>query len=89
MYPLPKVDCDDNSDEDSCSCVERLIEDRKCDGYTDCDGGEDEAHCGCPANTPFLSSRTGSMYECQASYKVALISIGSIRSLTKTYRSVC
>ena len=51
-YPREKycdfeVDCQDNSDEDDCSCVERLIDDRLCDAITDCDGGFDEGDCGC------------------------------------------
>jgi len=51
-YPTQKhcdfeVDCKDNSDEDSCSCLERLIDDRKCDAFTDCSGATDEADCGC------------------------------------------
>ena len=41
------VDCEDNSDEDECSCVERLVKDKKCDGYVDCAGAADEADCGC------------------------------------------
>merc|ERR1719320_703328 len=51
-YPIQKhcdfeVDCKDNSDEDSCTCVERLIEDRKCDAIIDCEGATDEYDCGC------------------------------------------
>jgi len=51
-YPKEKhcdfsVDCEDNSDEDSCSCVQRLIDDRLCDAITDCVGADDEADCGC------------------------------------------
>ena len=54
-YPIAQhcdfiLDCDDNSDEDECSCVDRLVDDRLCDGYIDCDGGEDEANCGCSEN---------------------------------------
>ena len=48
------VDCEDNSDEDSCSCVERLVGDRLCDGYLDCEDGEDERGCDCPAGTSFF-----------------------------------
>ena len=48
------VDCEDNSDEDSCQCVERLVGDRKCDGYLDCQDGEDERGCQCPDGTSFF-----------------------------------
>lgn len=40
-----KVECRDASDEISCSCVNRIDEDRKCDGYFDCPYGEDELGC--------------------------------------------
>jgi len=51
-YPKQKycdfeVDCEDNSDEDSCSCLERLIDDRLCDAFVDCVGATDESECGC------------------------------------------
>ena len=49
-------DCEDNSDEAECSCVERLVEDKKCDGYVDCAGAADEADCGCPEDTSFFCS---------------------------------
>ena len=61
-YPLAQhcdfvVDCEDNSDEDSCSCVDRLMEDRLCDGYLDCPGGEDEEDCSCPGDKAFFCDR--------------------------------
>merc|ERR1719158_1799446 len=59
-YPTQKhcdfeVDCKDNSDEDSCSCLERLIDDRKCDAFTDCSGATDEADCGCSVDEFFCA----------------------------------
>ncbi|XP_026666589.1 serine protease nudel-like isoform X2 [Ceratina calcarata] len=43
------VDCTDASDETSCSCRDRISQDRLCDGYFDCPHGEDELGClGCP-----------------------------------------
>jgi len=75
-YPVSQhcdfiVDCEDNSDEDSCSCVDRLVDDRLCDGYVDCDGGEDEANCGCPALKPFFCAYDeSSIQECIESDKV-------------------
>ena len=61
-YPISKhcdfvVDCEDNSDEDSCSCVDRLVDDRLCDGYLDCPGGEDEEDCSCPGDQAFFCDR--------------------------------
>ena len=41
------VDCEDNSDEDNCSCLQRLIDDRQCDSYYDCADRADETECGC------------------------------------------
>ena len=61
-YPLAQhcdfvVDCEDNSDEDSCSCRERLVDDRLCDGTLDCPGGEDEEDCSCPGDAAFYCDR--------------------------------
>ena len=33
------VDCKDNSDGDSCDCVELLVGSHLCDGYLDSEGG--------------------------------------------------
>jgi secreted trypsin-like serine protease len=51
-YPVAKkcdavVDCNDYSDENSCTCKDRLIDARLCDGYEDCRLGEDELECTC------------------------------------------
>ncbi|CAL7938816.1 unnamed protein product [Xylocopa violacea] len=44
-----QVDCNDASDETTCSCRDRISQDRLCDGYFDCPHGEDELGClGCP-----------------------------------------
>ncbi|XP_076231283.1 serine protease nudel [Calliopsis andreniformis] len=44
-----QVDCSDASDETSCSCRDRIAQERLCDGYFDCPHGEDELGClGCP-----------------------------------------
>ncbi|XP_078053187.1 serine protease nudel [Augochlora pura] len=44
-----QVDCNDASDETSCSCRNRISKERLCDGYFDCPHGEDELGClGCP-----------------------------------------
>ena len=51
-----RVDCQDDSDEDDCSCKERLGVNRLCDGYPDCPGGEDEQDCGCEAGQFFCSN---------------------------------
>lgn len=40
-----QVDCNDASDETSCSCRDRVSQDRLCDGYFDCPHGEDELGC--------------------------------------------
>ena len=65
------VDCEDNSDEDECSCVERLVEDKKCDGYVDCAGAADEADCGCPEDTSFFCSASAfGPAECVAAWRV-------------------
>ncbi|XP_054006397.1 serine protease nudel [Hylaeus anthracinus] len=43
------VNCGDASDEITCSCRDRISEERLCDGYFDCPHGEDELGClGCP-----------------------------------------
>ncbi|XP_033322344.2 serine protease nudel [Megalopta genalis] len=43
-----QVDCNDASDETSCSCRDRISKERLCDGYFDCPHGEDELGClGC------------------------------------------
>ncbi|CAK9811280.1 Serine protease nudel [Anthophora plagiata] len=43
-----QVDCNDASDEITCSCRERISQERLCDGYFDCPHGEDELGClGC------------------------------------------
>ena len=39
------VDCNDASDETSCTCRERMSQERLCDGYFDCPHGEDELGC--------------------------------------------
>lgn len=39
------VDCQDVSDEMSCSCRNRVDRNRLCDGYFDCPNGEDELEC--------------------------------------------
>jgi len=59
-YPIQKhcdfeVDCKDNSDEDSCTCLERLIDDRKCDAFIDCEGATDENDCGCNGDDFFCA----------------------------------
>ena len=61
-YPISKhcdfvVDCEDNSDEDSCSCLDRLVDDRLCDGYLDCPEGADEDDCSCPGDQAFFCDR--------------------------------
>ncbi|XP_076761416.1 serine protease nudel [Xylocopa sonorina] len=44
-----QVDCNDASDETTCSCRDRIAQERLCDGYFDCPHGEDELGClGCP-----------------------------------------
>nr|XP_034181143.1 serine protease nudel [Osmia lignaria] len=44
-----QVDCMDSSDEITCSCRDRISQERLCDGYFDCPHGEDELGClGCP-----------------------------------------
>ncbi|XP_076396173.1 serine protease nudel isoform X3 [Megachile rotundata] len=44
-----QVDCMDASDETTCSCRDRISQERLCDGYFDCPHGEDELGClGCP-----------------------------------------
>jgi len=58
-YPIAKhcdfkVDCNDYSDEDTCTCKQRLIDARLCDGYDDCMEGEDENDCNCPEHKPFF-----------------------------------
>lgn len=39
------VDCYDASDETTCSCRDRISQERICDGYFDCPQGEDELGC--------------------------------------------
>jgi len=58
-YPIAKhcdfkVDCNDYSDEDTCTCKQRLIDARLCDGYDDCMEGEDENDCNCPEDKSFF-----------------------------------
>ncbi|KMQ94784.1 serine protease nudel-like protein [Lasius niger] len=46
------VNCFDVSDETSCSCRDRVLQDQVCDGYFDCPHGEDELGCfDCPADS--------------------------------------
>lgn len=40
-----EVDCNDASDETTCSCRDRVSQERLCDGYFDCPHGEDELGC--------------------------------------------
>lgn len=40
-----EVNCDDASDEMSCTCKDRVGTARFCDGYADCPNGEDEMDC--------------------------------------------
>lgn len=47
-----QVDCSDASDETSCSCRDRIAQERLCDGYFDCPHGEDELGCLGKCNTP-------------------------------------
>ena len=54
------MDCEDNSDEDDCDCVELLVGSRLCDGYLDCQEGEDEADCRCPPGTSFYCGEDSS-----------------------------
>ncbi|XP_070512102.1 serine protease nudel isoform X2 [Cardiocondyla obscurior] len=47
-----RIDCTDVSDEISCSCRDRISQDRLCDGYFDCPRGEDELGCfDCPLSS--------------------------------------
>ena len=55
------VDCEDNSDEDDCQCVELLVGSRLCDGHLDCEGGQDEADCNCPPGTSFFCGEESSV----------------------------
>ena len=55
------VDCEDNSDEDDCECVELLVGSRLCDGHLDCEGGQDEAECDCPPGTSFYCGEESSV----------------------------
>ena len=68
-----KADCSDFSDEDSCSCRDRLVGNKLCDGYADCPGAEDEIGCGC--NEDQFRCRTSgqgrrSVVECVAAGRV-------------------
>ncbi|CAB3376503.1 Hypothetical predicted protein [Cloeon dipterum] len=55
-----KIDCDDSSDEEKCSCIHRIDKIRICDNYMDCPNGEDENGChGCPKNTHFSCASSG------------------------------
>nr|XP_031838376.1 serine protease nudel isoform X2 [Nomia melanderi] len=57
-----QVDCNDASDETTCSCRDRISQDRLCDGYFDCPHGEDELGClGCP-KTSFSCNDWRSQY---------------------------
>ncbi|KAG7203877.1 hypothetical protein KM043_017931 [Ampulex compressa] len=47
------VDCNDASDEISCSCRDRISKERLCDGYFDCPRGEDELGCSGCSKTSF------------------------------------
>jgi len=52
-----KVDCKDFSDEDSCTCRERLDRSRLCDGYSDCLDSEDETGCAGCTQTEFFCEK--------------------------------
>lgn len=40
-----KIDCADASDEEMCSCLDKIDEEKICDGSFDCFNGEDELNC--------------------------------------------
>ncbi|XP_008543703.2 serine protease nudel [Microplitis demolitor] len=47
-----KIDCADASDEEMCSCLDKIDEEKICDGSFDCFNGEDELNCfGCGNNS--------------------------------------
>ncbi|EJY57924.1 AAEL016971-PA [Aedes aegypti] len=61
-----RVDCFDGSDESHCSCLSRLADKRRCDGYVDCPLAEDEMGCfGCDK---FSFSCFNTFFEYQASH---------------------
>ncbi|XP_044575738.1 atrial natriuretic peptide-converting enzyme-like [Cotesia glomerata] len=47
-----KVDCADGSDEEMCSCLDQIDNNKICDGRFDCFDGDDELNCfGCGNNS--------------------------------------